>query len=578
MLYVRVFFLLFFNCVLLHAHERITSFISNITVHSNATLSVEENIEVISEHKAIKHGIVREFPTKYSDIGGTHYKVDFNIQSIKHNGHATEYTIESVSNGKKIYIGDKNIVVPRGKNLYTIQYTTNRQLGFFHDHDEIYWNVTGTGWRLPIDKAQARVQLPQNISPQSIHAQAYTGYQGEEGKNYTYSIQDNCINFSTIHGLKQYEGITIVATFPKGFVIEPSWYQKIYWFFHDNFLILLLCILFFLLAIVLIMGIITARRINMQKNVIPLFHPPVDMMPCDVGFMKKMQFENFLLTADIVNLAVRGFITITYRPNILYGGTYTLTIKDSIASLANHKDISKYDIEILSALFSTKESLVISQAHSAEIIAAVAECKKHTSTNNSSYITTLTHFLYPSMLLFLLLVSTVLLFLLDAKTIDDIAINIFVISIIVMPIIFFFFKKLFRVYTPAGRNKQDAIDGFTLYLTTAEIERMHIIGTPPTRTPELYEKYLPYAIALGIEKQWTAQFSAVFKNFEKEGRAYHPFWYRGRMFNANNFKSNFTNSFATTIASASIRPGSSSGVGGKGRSGGGGGGGGGGGW
>jgi uncharacterized membrane protein len=134
---------------------------------------------------------------------------------------------------------------------------------------------------------------------------------------------------------------------------------------------------------------------------------------------------------------------------------------------------------------------------------------------------------------------------------------------------------LFSVYTPEGRKQQDAIDGFKMYLMTAEVDRMHFIGTPPTKTPELYEKYLPYAIALGIEKQWTQQFSMIFKEILRtKGDEYHYSWSRGSHFRFNNFGSSFSNS----ISSASAPPGSSSGSGGRGRSGGGGGGGGGGGW
>lgn len=155
MLYLRLFLLFFFNFVLCYADERITLFMSDIVVKSDATLKVQETIEVISERKNIRHGIIREFPTSYRDVFGTHYVVDFKITSVTHNGCTAEYRVESVSNGKKIYIGDKNRLLPQGEHRYVITYETNRQLGFFHDHDEIYWNVTGTGWRLPIDRVQA---------------------------------------------------------------------------------------------------------------------------------------------------------------------------------------------------------------------------------------------------------------------------------------------------------------------------------------------------------------------------------------------------------------------------------------
>jgi len=308
MKYGCLLFLVSCNFLLLDAQERISLFISDIVVNADATLAVQERIEVISEHKNILHGIVREFPTTYRDTWGTHYVVDFNVESVTHNGYAVPWRIESAFNGKKIYIGNEKTLVSQGKHVYVLTYTTNRQLGFFNDHDEIYWNVTGTGWLLPIDKVQARVQLPIGISEQLIKAEAYTGYQNEQGKNYSYTIKDNCIIFTTNQGLKSFEGITIVATFPKGFVAEQRWYQKIYWFFRDNFLILLIIIGLFLLVMLLILGKIATRSINQSGTVIPLFYPPAGMMPSSIGFLNLMEFNNALLSPDLVDLAVREMV------------------------------------------------------------------------------------------------------------------------------------------------------------------------------------------------------------------------------------------------------------------------------
>lgn len=571
MRYLRLLLLLSFNVALLNAHERITSFISDIVINKDATLRVQESIEVVSENKTILHGIVREFPTSYRDTCGTRYIVDFKILSVTHDGHAVPFHIESVSNGKKIYIGYKNSFVKPGKHLYVITYETNRQLGFFNDHDEIYWNVTGTGWRLPIDEVQAHVYLPQGISEQLIKAEAYTGYQGEQGKNYSYTIQDNCVLFTTNHELKQFEGLTIVTTFPKGFVTEPSWYQNILWNIRDNKGIVLICIILLYLLMILISGFITVKRINKPGIIIPLFYPPVGMMPCDVGYINRMKFNNILLSADIIDLAVHDFITITYKPKMFFGGTYILKIKNRIPCIKTGSIINEYHESLISTLFGKNKSITISNEYNPKINKALELCKKHTKKYDESDITTIPIFSYTSMLMCLLIFCSMIFFLNNSIIIKE-----FIIPTVMIIVFFkFFTDRLSNVYTPAGRKKQDAIDGFKLYLTTAEIERMNMIGTPPTKTPELYEKYLPYAIALGLEKQWTAQFSILFKEF---GDSYKPLWYHGQTFRSNNFGSKFTNSFSSTIASSSTRPGKSSGSSGKGRSGGGGGGGGGGGW
>ena len=159
-----------------------------------------------------------------------------------------------------------------------------------------------------------------------------------------------------------------------------------------------------------------------------------------------------------------------------------------------------------------------------------------------------------------------------------------------------FFARILKARTPAGRKAMDEIEGFRLYLSIAEKDRMNLLN-PPDRTPELFEKFLPYALALGVEQEWSEQFSEVFARMAAEGTApeswrggYHPAWYMGdslRGFNTGAFASNLGSSLSGAISSASVAPGSRSGFGGRGGggsfgggggSGGGGGGGGGGGW
>jgi len=135
-----------------------------------------------------------------------------------------------------------------------------------------------------------------------------------------------------------------------------------------------------------------------------------------------------------------------------------------------------------------------------------------------------------------------------------------------------------RAYTKEGRKLTDEVLGFKLYLETAEQKRFDTLN-PPGMTMQLFEKYLPYAIALDCENEWSAKFEHVIQQAIESG--YQPVFYRmqGSTFNASSFTSGFSSGISSTIASASTPPSSSSGgSGGGGSSGGGGGGGGGGGW
>jgi len=127
----------------------------------------------------------------------------------------------------------------------------------------------------------------------------------------------------------------------------------------------------------------------------------------------------------------------------------------------------------------------------------------------------------------------------------------------------------------------DELEGFRMYLSVAEADRLNLLN-PPERTPELFERFLPYALALDVEQAWSESFADVLARArDAEGNPYRPVWWVGGAYHAFHpeaFASSLGDSLATTIASSATAPGSSSGFGGGGSSGGGGGGGGGGGW
>jgi uncharacterized membrane protein YgcG len=142
------------------------------------------------------------------------------------------------------------------------------------------------------------------------------------------------------------------------------------------------------------------------------------------------------------------------------------------------------------------------------------------------------------------------------------------------------FYHLLKAPTLLGRKIMDKIDGFKMYLGVAEKDRLESIKEP-ARTPELFEAFLPFAIALNLENTWAEKFSDVLESIEGEEKSYSPGWYSGTGWStlgASGFASSLSGSFSSTISSSSTAPGSSSGGSSGGFSGGGGGGGGGGGW
>jgi hypothetical protein len=135
--------------------ERILNFKSFIQVHPDASMTVTENITVQAAGQEIKRGIIRDFPTTYRDRLGNTVRVGFQVEEVLRDGRAEPFQTESVSNGVKIRIGQKDVFLRSGPYTYTIRYRVDRELGFFKDFDELYWNVTGNGWTFAIDHAEA---------------------------------------------------------------------------------------------------------------------------------------------------------------------------------------------------------------------------------------------------------------------------------------------------------------------------------------------------------------------------------------------------------------------------------------
>lgn len=551
------------------AEERISSFNSDITIRQNASMTVKETIKVWSSRDTIQHGIVREFPTRYKDRHGNNYEVRFHIKKVLLDGKEAPYHIRDASNGKLIYIGDKGVYLDRGSHSFVIEYETSRQIGFFKEYDELYWNVTGTGWRLPIEQASAEVHLPAGIPEQQIHVEGYTGYQGSNGQYYKARVKDGVAFFETTKPLAERQGLTIVATWPKGFVHQPTLWQEWQWFFWDNKGIAIGLLGLLILLIFYLFVWIRFRRSQDLGTVIPLFYPPENMSPGLMRYFISMGYDAKVLAADIVNMAVMGFLTIHYETKMFFSGAYRLEKKK-----VPHGQLEELYRGIDRNLFGSSDSIQLSEKNKEQINKTISVLSKAYKQETKLWFRSTWSYTAVGVMIGLL-------FWVLSALMGGIEFGLGWFFAFPIVGIIALFAWLLKGYTPEGLEIKKQIEGFKLFLKTTEEERLKIIGTPPTKTPELYETYLPYAIALGVEKQWSRQFAPLFERMAKVGNPYIVVWISGGRFdsfNANTFASNLSNSIGSSISSSSTSPGSSSGFGGRGSSGGGGGGGGGGGW
>ncbi len=301
--------------------EQISDYHSDIRVQQDASLLVRETIRVRSEGIKVQHGIYRDFPTRYKDRLGNRYTIHFQVVEVLRDGQPEKFNLQDQSNGVRIYAGDENVILQPGEYTYALTYTANREIGFFGDHDELYWNVTGTGWIFPITHATATVSLPEGIPASSVRMDGYTGPPGARGKAFTSSVGTGpTVSFVCTQPLLAGEGFTLVVSWPKGYVQEPSGETRLRYFLEDNRPALagaagLLLLLLYYVTVWLLVG-----RGPDRSAITPIYEAPAGVSPAAMRYLVRMgAFDDKTFTAAILDMAVKDYLSIKE-----HAGIYTL--------------------------------------------------------------------------------------------------------------------------------------------------------------------------------------------------------------------------------------------------------------
>lgn len=552
------------------ADERILSYHGEIRVAADATMTVTETIRVRSEGNQIRRGIYRDFPTRYKDAYGNHYAVAFDVLNVTREGQREPWHTESRSNGVRVYVGSAEQMLPPGEHTYAITYRTDRSVGYFEDHDELYWNVTGTDWAFPIDQASARVVVPGSVSSSDLAVEGYTGAFGSSGREFIGETETSAATVRTTRELRPREGLTVVVSWPKGVVFEPDAVDRAGYLLKDNLGLLLALAVLLAVAGFLFFAWRRYGRDPEAGVTFAHYEPPHGYSPGSMRYIRKMSYDADTLTAAVVSLAVKGYLTIRNDDD-----DYVLERAQTSEPPRPKETLKKAPGEaaLLAELFSEGPVVVLDDENH-ELIGAVRKAHKRALKRNyyNIYFQNNSQWLVPtflgSLLAFIVLVA--------AGLVTPMVVGVFVLNGLMQVM----FLILMKAPTRRGRDLMDKLEGFELYLKVAEKDDLNI-KHPPELTPALFESYLPFAIALGVANEWAEQFAAVLSTMDAAERsAYSPYWYHGNFHphRLNHFVDDVGSSFSTAIASAATPPGSSSGTGGGGFSGGGGGGGGGGGW
>ncbi len=552
--------LLALACLAAAGEEKIVDFSSDIAIARDGALTVTETIVVQAEGASIKRGILRDFPTEYTDRAGNAVRVPLDVVAVRRDGAPEPYALEALANGVRIRIGRADVLIDRGEHRYEIEYRTARQLGFFGDHDELYWNVTGNGWTFAIDRASARVTLPQAVPAAQLSAEAYTGPFGARGGDYTARVLDGGAEYATTRRLPPHHGLTIVLTFPKGVVAAPSTLERAGWFVQDN-----------VGAGVALAGVLAVwtflywrwDRIGRDPKPgpqFPRYEPPSMMSAAAVRFVDKMSFDSRCFAAALLGLGARGYLkirqdghdfTLERTGRDVAFGTGEKAMADKLFAGSDVAQLQKkYDPSVFAA---QKELSGALEHHYADVL-----FKRNRT---------------PLVLAGLGAMATVV-----GAIVLRSSVPVVIVTAVVLAASLLLFAYLLPAYTQQGRKLKDEIDGLRLYLGVAEGDNLARLQNPRL-TPEEFAGKLPYALALGVEKTWADRFAAVLGAAAVAQAVSH--YYTGSSTDSLADVGSLSESLGelgSTASAAASPPGSSSGSGGGGSSGGGGGGGGGSGW
>ena len=548
---------------------KINSFSAEIFVQPDSSLDVTETVEV--NFIGAWHGLYRTIPVNYTTPEGFNNSLFVKLKEVT-DGAGHSLKVESSRQGAylkwKIYVDDATDVV---RTLH-IHYEVRSALNFFEDHDELYWNVTGNQWDVPLGDARATIYLPTGVT--GLHADDYTGGYGSRAQDASVTVSGTSVDVSTSRPLGFHEGLTVVVGWDKGFVKEPGPGDRAMQFLVSNWP------LFIPVPVFLFMFWLWSTRGRDPRSdpVAVQYAPPDGLSPAEAGTLVDENAAMRDITATIVDLAVRGYIVIEEKEKsemlgLLHNKDYVFHLKKGPGEWT---DLKTHERQLLGGIFGYGGQADV------ELSSLQNQFYKNLPGIKDSIFDALMkhgYFLHrPDYVRggyigggFTL--AVLLIFLGSAMSRSTgIAPVPFFVAAILSGIIIAGFGWFMPARTAGGVKALAGVLGFEDFLSHVEGARLDRID----QTPETFEKFLPYAMALGVEKKWVGAFQNIYTE--------PPSWYQGGFYNGGFYPIMFVNSLdnmtmqANSVMASAPRSSGGAGVGGGGFSGGGGGGGGGGGF
>ena len=542
---------------------------ARIRVNRDASIDVTETIT--ARFVGSWNGLYRMIPFKYRNAQGLNWTLGVSLQSAQDDAGRN---LKVETSRERHYIKYK-IWIPGAQNAdrtLVLRYRATNGLRFFDEHDELYWNVTGDEWTVPIRAARAEIELPPGTP--GVRAIAFNGVYGSTARDASVDIQGNVVRIAMPQPLGYREGLTAVVGWNKGVVTAPAAVARAVETARSNWPLLIP-------IAVLVLAFLTWWRRGRDPRRRPIavqYEPPPRMTPAEAGTLLDNRADMRDITATMVDLAVRGQLRIEEHQNPklfgLFGGGTEYSLHRLKPVSADYSDgMAPHESKVYSGIFLGHNEVVPLSELKDEFYTQLPRIRDaifDALTANGFYRNRPDKVKQNWIGVAVgigLLVGVGGTYLSKLTTLTPVP---FVIAGVVSALILLVVAQIMPARTEAGARALEQVLGFEEFLRRVESEHLKrvIVGHP-----ELFDKYLPFAMAFGVEQQFARAFDGIYTQ--------PPQWYVGSSmanFNVIHFSSNLSqlSTVASSTMSSEPRSSSGSGFGGGGSSGGGGGGGGGG--
>ena len=487
----------------------VTSFVDNVSVAQDGSMTVREHLVV--DFEGAYHGIYRDIPIEYPGPHGSNYSLFLTVTGV------TDGQGETLKYDSSVWNGDRHlkIYIPNAvdtRRVVEISYTVKNGVRWFDDHDELYWNVTGNDWPVPIDGAMAIMVFPPGAGG-NLRAQAFTGLYGSQSQDATVVVNGNVVKVQSSGPLSMREGLTADVYISKGILTEPSKLTFALWFLRSNISVLLPL---WALIVMFVFWWTKGRDPKADTSVAPMYEPPKDMTPAEVGSLLEDSVHPRDITATLVDLAVKGYLKIEETESKVLLFSHRDYTFHSLKPESEWNALEAHEQVMLNHMFPSGATQIrLSELRNqfyvaiptikSDILAELKSKGMYSVDPDSAHAYVLAGVVLTA-------VPFVILQLLSWGSIVDSIGLLFAAGIIAL-IIVVLFARIMPAKSLKGVRTKVEILGLQEFITRVDADRLKRMP------PDTFEKILPYAMALGIENHWAKQFQGIVQN--------PPTWYVG---------------------------------------------------